>query len=145
MNKLSIERLKEMRVEAEKHDYTGIVLALDELIAIRELKGDQVPVGYIHGHQLTDLKDGNTTIVKPNAAFGETVELFTAPQNPVVLLNKITQADAPEVAEISTQVERLGLKGAYGAYAAGWNAAIEAADGKVASDHSGDGDDKVGK
>ncbi|WGL77914.1 hypothetical protein [Serratia marcescens] len=34
----------------------------------------------------------------------------------------ISAANAPEVFEIAAEVERLGLRGTYGAYAAGWNA-----------------------
>ncbi|EPH0541266.1 hypothetical protein N1I02_001175 [Serratia marcescens] len=34
----------------------------------------------------------------------------------------ITAANAPEVFEIAAEVERLGLRGVYGAYAVGWNA-----------------------
>lgn len=44
MNNLSIEELKEMIGMAEVGLQSRTVLALDELIAIRELKGDQVPV-----------------------------------------------------------------------------------------------------
>lgn len=86
---LSIEHLRKMRERYLWNGVSEVTAVLDELIAIRELKGDQVPVGYIHGHQLAALKDGNTTIVKPNSAFGETVELFTTPQKPVVLPKEI--------------------------------------------------------
>jgi hypothetical protein len=70
---------------------------LEGVIARKEfdaLKGDQVPVGYIHDHQLASLMEGNATTVKPNSAFGETVELFTAQQKPVLhpqLLSDIRQ------------------------------------------------------
>lgn len=43
MNTLSIEELKEMREMAEVGLQRRTILALDELIAIRELKADQVP------------------------------------------------------------------------------------------------------
>ncbi|EPE3622662.1 hypothetical protein ACSIA8_000661 [Serratia marcescens] len=47
--------------------------------------------------------------------------LYTAPPAPAVP-EQITAANAPEVFEIAAEVERLGLRGTYGAYAAGWNA-----------------------
>ncbi|HFF9481054.1 TPA: hypothetical protein ACGFA2_004500 [Serratia marcescens] len=46
--------------------------------------------------------------------------LYTAPPVP----EAITAANAPEVFEIAAEVERLGLRGAYGAYAVGWNTCI---------------------
>ncbi|MFU2318951.1 hypothetical protein [Rahnella sp. PCH160] len=133
MNKLSIEELKLMRDLQENVENHAMAEALDELISIRELKGDQVPVAQIVisknwpdvGRKVIDY------YLEKIQHLPAGTELFTAPQKPVVLLNKITQSDAPEVAEISAQVERLGLKGAYGAYAAGWNAAIEASGGIV--------------
>jgi|SRR5471030_159166 len=50
------------------------------------LRGEQEPVGYIHDHQLSDLLEGNATVVKPNAAFNEAVKLFTTAPKPVVVL-----------------------------------------------------------
>ncbi|HFK7184700.1 TPA: hypothetical protein ACG0BA_000292 [Serratia odorifera] len=47
--------------------------------------------------------------------------LYTAPPAPAVP-DAITSANAPEVFEMAAIVERLGLRGAYGAYAAGYNA-----------------------
>ncbi|KSX62282.1 ead/Ea22-like family protein [Enterobacter sp. 50588862] len=47
--------------------------------------------------------------------------LYAAPPAPVVP-DKITSANAPEVFEIATEAERLGLRGAYASYAVGWNA-----------------------
>lgn len=107
------------------------------------LKREQVPVEYQMYYHNHGTGGGEWCRVRTKSRYEELQRehagdddfsfraLFTATQKPVVLLNKITQADAPEVAEISAQVERLGLKGAYGAYAAGWNAAIEAAGGIV--------------
>lgn len=45
----------------------------------------------------------------------------TAPPTPAVP-DAITADNAPEIFEIAAQVERIGLSGAYGAYASGWNA-----------------------
>lgn len=45
----------------------------------------------------------------------------SAPPAPAVP-DEITSADAPEIFEIAAEVERLGLRGTYGVYAAGWNA-----------------------
>ncbi|MGQ6183045.1 hypothetical protein ACUNGU_08595 [Serratia sp. IR-2025] len=47
--------------------------------------------------------------------------ILTAPPAPAVP-EAITAANAPEVFEIAAEVERLGLRGVYGAYAVGWNA-----------------------
>lgn len=105
---------------------------------LASLKGDQVPFRYMaewsspNGGMECDYSEVRSEMEDLAAEHdGFVIELFTAPQKPVVLPNKITQSDAPEIAEISAQVERLGLKGTYGAYAAGWNAAIEAAGGTV--------------
>ncbi|CAI2144504.1 Uncharacterised protein [Serratia fonticola] len=46
---------------------------------------------------------------------------YTAPPAPAVP-DAITVDNAPEIFEIAAQVERIGLSGAYGAYASGWNA-----------------------
>lgn len=48
----------------------------------------------------------------------------TAPPAPAVqaVPDAITVDNAPEIFEIAAQVERIGLSGAYGAYASGWNA-----------------------
>lgn len=40
----------------------------------------------------------------------------------VTLPENITSANAPEVFEISSEAERLGLRGTYASYAVGWNA-----------------------
>ncbi|EPK7688553.1 hypothetical protein K7Y63_004165 [Serratia marcescens] len=47
--------------------------------------------------------------------------VYTAPP---MVPEAITAANAPEVFEIAAEVERLGLRGAYGAYAVGWNTCI---------------------
>lgn len=47
--------------------------------------------------------------------------VYTAPPG---VPEAITAANAPEVFEIAAAVERLGLRGAYGAYAVGWNSCI---------------------
>ncbi|MBL0876094.1 hypothetical protein HLB02_22200 [Serratia nevei] len=50
-------------------------------------------------------------------------ELYTAPPAPAPAVPAaITAANAPEVFDIAAEVERLGLRGTYGTYAAGWNA-----------------------
>lgn len=86
--KLSIERIKEMRAEAESHDYTGIVLALDELITIREAQGVPYMWELWKRDETTSdywfLCERSTTklIALKNQ---KVIELFTAPQLPVVL------------------------------------------------------------
>lgn len=47
---------------------------------------------------------------------------LSAPPAQVAVPDEITQANAPELREIAAEVERLGLRGAYGSYAVGWNA-----------------------
>lgn len=126
--------LHAQRERAEKAEAS--VGVLEGIIARKEfdaLKGDQVPYGYYSAETATILdQQGHANITKTPGGNWQ-FPLFAAPQKPVELLNKITQADAPELAEISAQVERLGLKGAYGAYAAGWNAAIDKAIEKLSN------------
>ncbi|WP_337049751.1 hypothetical protein [Serratia fonticola] len=54
----------------------------------------------------------------------DTRTLYTAPPAPAVptVPDAITADNAPAIFEIAAQVERIGLSGAYGAYASGWNA-----------------------
>ncbi|HFN3729487.1 TPA: hypothetical protein ACHFQA_000406 [Enterobacter hormaechei] len=63
----------------------------------------------------------------------------------VTLPENITSANAPEVFEISSEAERLGLRGTYASYAVGWNArgiadeeALREAGVKVAAAGKGD-------
>lgn len=94
MNTLSIEELKclQSRVYAATlgglsvEDGKKATAAIGELIAIRDLKGEQVPVAVVdiqHGRA-----DGNlfaVTLTKAGHALKDDVyELFTAPQKPVV-------------------------------------------------------------
>ncbi|EPC6092926.1 hypothetical protein HV319_23095 [Citrobacter freundii] len=58
---------------------------------------------------------------KPGMAEYKTVPLYAAPLAPVVP-EEITSASAPEVFEIASEAERLGLRGTYASYAVGWNA-----------------------
>ena len=93
MNTLSIEELKEMRAYASARYLERFVRLTDEAIAIRELKGDQVPVAVV------ELKDKLTIAeiicgIPRRKAVRELYEgalvigqeLFTAPQKPVVVL-----------------------------------------------------------
>ena len=89
--KLSIEELKLMRDLQENVENHAMAQALDELIAIRELKGDQVPVGKVvaWNHPNEERKIDFRFLrfdVQPGT------QLFTAPQKPVVLPDKIPDA-----------------------------------------------------
>lgn len=121
MNTLSIAELKKMRTTYYELQYENVVTVLDELIAIRELDGD--PVAYTSERWLdtrcklpvwTD-RDSAIAGVGDNSNL---VELFTAPQKPVVLEAKCDD-DGTTTSEFDM----------------GWNAyrdaAIEAAGGKV--------------
>lgn len=86
---LTIEELKDLR---EAYANTrGIATALDELIAIRELKGEQVPVAYLTRHmgcRAPDDCEEYLEVSDKNGVSGNgepAIPVFTAPQKPVVL------------------------------------------------------------
>lgn len=93
--KLSTEQLKELRVLC--NDSTAWASVLDELIAIRELKGDQVPVEYQMYYHNHGTGGGEWCRVRTRARYEELQRehagdndfsfrtLFTNPQKPVVL------------------------------------------------------------
>ncbi|CAI1761935.1 DUF551 domain-containing protein [Serratia proteamaculans] len=72
---------------------------------------------------LIDRRPGPSRVVWRNGGdqLPHGTELYAAPPAPAVP-EVITSANAPEIFEMAAEVERLGLRGAYGAYAAGWNA-----------------------
>lgn len=78
MKQLSIEELKVMRASWAQTEGKLILRVLDELIAIRELKGEQVPVAYIAdcGTIISDSEPFFDAYKNPRP-------LFTAPQKPV--------------------------------------------------------------
>lgn len=84
MSKLSIEELKELRICAALMKNNGVVAALDELI---ELKGDQVPFGYVEHQAAVKVVKGETRFaaltMEPKG--DKCLPLFTTPQNPVSL------------------------------------------------------------
>lgn len=92
--KMTIEQLKYMR---ERFSWGGIqnkseaIAVLDELIAIRELKGEQVPVAITDDMAIafhaatTDSALGRDDMEEIKAGLQAVQELFTAPQKPVVL------------------------------------------------------------
>lgn len=79
MNTLSIEELKDLRIEAALMENSGVVAALDELI---ELKGDQVPIAWLNQHG----PFGGVVTMSPTMANSweirgdDVTPLFTAPQ-----------------------------------------------------------------
>ena len=81
--KLSTEQLKELR--ALCNDSTAWASVLDELIAIRELKGDQVPVAWYHATLALTKSDEDKKSLPGKIASRYSIPLFTAPQKPVVL------------------------------------------------------------
>jgi len=90
MNNLSIEELKRTAEFMRGYGHAEAAQALDELIAIRELKGDQVPVAYMVRRDAGDLFYASKC--KSQAEWdaknhnGDLCSLFTAPQKPVVVL-----------------------------------------------------------
>lgn len=91
MNNLSIEELKLMRDLQENVENHAMAQALDELIAIRELKGDQVPFAYAYH---LDTGVWWLSLEKPKLpGYTEVRELFTTPQKPVVLPKSFSQSD----------------------------------------------------
>lgn len=102
-----------------------------ELLAVREAQN--VPVAYRYRYNrkyLASTGCGDMVsswkyceeagLVNPDERY-ERQELFTAPPAPA-LPNVISASNAPELFEIAAEVEKLGLNGAYGSYAVGWNA-----------------------
>lgn len=94
MNNLSIEELKEMRAYASARYLERFVRLIDETIAIRELKGDQVPVawrmwpegdydeGFIVNHDEDPVKDPTATDAKGQRWISS--PLYDRPQKPIV-------------------------------------------------------------
>ncbi|MFS7244430.1 hypothetical protein AB6880_01800 [Rahnella inusitata] len=96
MSKLSIEELKEMREMAVVGLQRRTILALDELIAIRELKGGQVPVAVVELNDNLSVAELRGDIPRRKAVrelyegalvLGQ--ELFGAPQRPVISKAKL--------------------------------------------------------
>lgn len=92
MNKLSIEGLRQIRQEATDCGFDEVVQALDELIAIRELKGDQVPVENLEHFIRFYVRVVQGEAKPTKNEFEHTLwflqglpKVFTAPQKPVVL------------------------------------------------------------
>lgn len=85
MNKLSIEELKLMRQRAIGDNWSKEYISVfDELIALRELKGDHVPVGKVIGRD-KHLDENIISWAEDGSELPINTELFTAPQKPVVL------------------------------------------------------------
>ena len=88
MNNLSIEELKKYSLAANRE----VASMANELIAIRELKGDQVPVAWI----VRPSMESDVAYVETDPRSLDTLRkagvrltpLFTAPQKPVVLPTK---------------------------------------------------------
>ena len=123
MNNLSIEKLKKMRAHAASLCHDSTVSALDELIAIRELKGDLVPLQQLFKEAIAWGRVYGPTMAKDlwfemlETQSGNFAGRFTAPQKPVVL-PKFGPNDDPQ-----NLGRNIGIKEC--------KAAIEAADGIV--------------
>ncbi|WHZ42184.1 hypothetical protein QNM34_07875 [Rahnella bonaserana] len=65
------------------------LLAAHEEIAA--LKGDQVPVGFIHHLDVAELKAGGDAEIKPHKTADWQIPMFTAPQKPVVLPSEVKE------------------------------------------------------
>lgn len=93
---IDIERIKSIKGKLsgfiDHHDVAEptieeFLIIVDELISIRELKGEQVPVGYVSEYQLAmyhQSEDGYLVCQKADI-FNDGLGVFTAPQKPVVL------------------------------------------------------------
>ncbi|MGI9708671.1 hypothetical protein ACQPL0_12845 [Serratia marcescens] len=119
-------------LESLKAERQQDIALLEELLANREAQ----PAGYsqVQRDMMKDIlvrKLGGNLLGEKlcmddiHAATMELIKagfrLYTAPPAQAVP-EAITAANAPEVFEIAAEVERLGLRGVYGAYAVGWNA-----------------------
>lgn len=99
-----------------------LMTAINELIAIRELKGDQVPFAWVRVSQ-NGARNYTSFYPRPRKSNGDAIPLFTAPQKPVVTLGHIKISEV--VAAVSLEQNRK-WNGRVG-YMAGWNACIDAA------------------
>lgn len=82
---LSLEHLKKMRERYHWNGVSEVTVVLDELIAIRELKGDKVPYGYYSAETATILKQQGHASISAEPLADSRFPLFTAPQKPVEL------------------------------------------------------------
>lgn len=106
MNNLSIKELKDARILYKvRRDLVAIAI-IDELIAILELKGDQVPVAEIKFHPSTDKHPCMYWFGKQDRDFPVGTQFFTAPQKPVVP-DDATVLDWGERNDIKGDVSRL--------------------------------------
>lgn len=83
-NTLSIEELKEMYANILPTGMSKYSRAIAELIAIRELKGDQVPVAFTGSGSLAAIKGGHEGHIWGASAEAHPVPLYDRPQKPVV-------------------------------------------------------------
>lgn len=93
MNNLSIKELKDARIMYKvRRDLVAITI-IDELIAILELKGDQVPYGFIDPNAET-----GGMWVKNRAREGDqfTAPIFTVPQKPVIPMPNVEKWRKPD-------------------------------------------------
>ncbi|MFS7253819.1 hypothetical protein AB6869_24970 [Rahnella rivi] len=96
MNNLSFEELKDMRAYAYSRYLERFVRLIDETIAIRELKGEQVPFRYMaewssqYGGMEYDYSEVRSEMDEVAAEHdGSVIELFTAPQKPFISKEKL--------------------------------------------------------
>lgn len=120
MKQLSIEELKKMRNACASLCHDSYVSALDELIAIREMKGDQVPVAWVSASDarvISQYSNKNNLCYESCLwfvkRFDSDVPLFTAPQKPVVLLPAaedypIAWSAASVLADVKAAIEAAG-------------------------------------
>ncbi|HGM7400480.1 TPA: DUF551 domain-containing protein [Serratia marcescens] len=122
--------IEELKYGAEVGDLgiDAVRAVCAELLAIRESQPVyQYRMRNPYNGQVTDWE----TIKREQVDFilKETIAAnveFRITGTPPAVPEAITAANAPEVFEIAAEVERLGLRGAYGAYAVGWNSCIAA-------------------
>lgn len=96
-----------------------LMTAINEILAIREMKGDQVPYAWARISQ-NGTRNYTSFSPRPRKGNGDAIPLFTAPQKPVVLLNKFERDSQGRMMLDGRPEPRIG-------FASGWNAAIEAA------------------
>lgn len=116
MNTLSIEKLKKMRAHAASLCHDSTVSALDELISLRELKGDQVPVawrmwpegnyeeGFIVSHEEDPAhKPGETDA---DGRHWVSSPLYDRPQKPVEVADSIAMQNVKDIAHCLSDIRR---------------------------------------
>ncbi len=102
MSTLSIDELKVLRIYAPDR----YLSAINELIAIRELKGEQVPVAYLYMGDVMECKHVELAEDTDEGQAENCVPLFTAQQKPVEVSDSIAMQNVKDIAHCLSDIRR---------------------------------------